>query len=371
MLHLEPAPIDARAEAPPDRWTWLAADALFPARCALCGADDADAGVGCAEHALHGVLPGPRCGRCARALPPSLPDADLCRVCRAEPPAFERVVVLSDYGADRALRAWILAFKHGGRRDLASVLGALLAARLVEERSARPTGRRGLLVPVPLHPRRRFERGYDQARLLAEAAGGAAEVPVRRALRRVRSTPIQGAPLSPPRAENVRRAFAPARGACAPPGKRSTWFARVVATVATRCSGARGVAGSEVWLVDDVVTSGATANACAAVLLGLGAASVGVLALARARGAREREVRAGEAPEPEPHESGAHEPGAHDPDAHEPSAREPDAREPDAREPDAHEPSTHAREREGRVEDARAEDVLDADAQVRDALGRG
>jgi ComF family protein len=115
-----------------------------------------------------------------------------------------------------------------------------------------------LLVPVPLHGLRRLERGYDQALLLARAAGEIAGLRVVRALRRARATAVQGAPGSPSRTANVDGAFAPALLA------------------------ARRVRGSTIWIVDDVVTSGATVAECARVLRRMGAESVSVLALARA-----------------------------------------------------------------------------------------
>ena len=114
-----------------------------------------------------------------------------------------------------------------------------------------------MLVPVPLHPARRLERGHDQASLLAtelELLGVGRFAPL---LRRTRHTPAQGAPDAPSRAANVRGAFAVRRP--------------------------RGLAqGISVWLVDDVLTTGATVAASALALRRAGAHEVGVLAVARA-----------------------------------------------------------------------------------------
>lgn len=211
---------------------------------------------------------------------------------------LDAAVALGDY-EDEALRAWVLAFKHGSRPDLAGTLGTLLRAaacarglsnsldtnRAAAGRLEAP-GPRDLLVPVPLHPARRLERGYDQALLLARAvaaagprlaragapadAAGASPDPVvewraglavRRVLRRRRPTLPQGSSALVARDENVRDAFAPA------------W---------PRWIGAHAVRGRRVWLVDDVWTSGATLGACTLVLRRLGAAQVGALVLARA-----------------------------------------------------------------------------------------
>jgi ComF family protein len=140
--------------------------------------------------------------------------------------------------------------------DLARPLALALAA--TARRTQLLGGGEELLVPVPLHVRRRLERGYDQAARLAEELERATGLVLARGLRRVRDTPVQGAVGSSSRAANVRGAFAPAR-------RRAGW--------------ARG---RRVWLVDDVVTSGATVAECARVLRRLGAQRVGVLALARA-----------------------------------------------------------------------------------------
>jgi len=167
-------------------------------------------------------------------------------------------VALGDYESGESLRDWVLAFKHGGRRDLAQILGAALGQALLG--SSAPTTDCGivLLVPVPAHPLRRFERGYDQALLLAEAVAHSTDLPLCSALRRRRPTAVQGAVGAPSRRANVAGAFAPTEVA------------------------ARALAGAEVWLVDDVFTSGSTVAECARVLRRAGAARVGVACLARA-----------------------------------------------------------------------------------------
>jgi len=191
-------------------------------------------------------------------------DGATCAACRRDPPAYTRTITLADYRAQPASREWILALKHGRRPDLASSLGRALGSRLADLRARGGDPRAPpVLVPVPLHFLRRVERGYDQALLLARAVAGIEGLEVVRAIRRARSTPAQGSLGAPSRAPNVAGAFAPARAWPSP---------------------ARRIRGREVWLVDDVVTSGATASECARVLERLGAARVGILALARASG---------------------------------------------------------------------------------------
>ncbi len=250
-------------------------DELYPAVCPVCRAPaPARARSGthatgtCAEHALPDPDAPPeeaRCGVCARALPPMLPDGTRCATCRRDRPRYHRLVTLGDYRRDTGLREWILALKHGRRRDLAEPLGRAMAQRLRSVRSG-PV----LLVPVPLHPLRRLERGFDQAALLARAIAAFDSpdgAPRRSAgstacslLERTRWTSPQGAIGAVSRTANVARAF-------------------------TARSVAFDLRGVSVWLVDDVVTSGATVDACAAALGTLGAGRVSVLCAARA-GAR-------------------------------------------------------------------------------------
>jgi ComF family protein len=230
-------------------WTGIV-DALYPLACRLCGAALEQDTLACAAHPLELDRAAPRCGCCAAELAPALPDGGLCPGCRREAPAFERALCVGSYRG--GLREWVLAFKHGGRRDLALPLAALLAERLAE------AGARGLLVPVPLHALRHFERGYDQAALLSHELARRTGLRHCAALVRRRATRPQGSALALSREANVRGAF----------GVRRLRRA--------------ALAGAEVWLVDDVLTSGSTTDECARVLRRAGALRVGVALVARA-----------------------------------------------------------------------------------------
>lgn len=145
--------------------------------------------------------------------------------------------------------------KYSGETRLAVPLGQAAASRwAVAGRGA------DLVVPVPVHRERERERGYDQAALIAAVVGEALALPVARALARSRATRAQFSLGRAARRGNVAGAFVLA-GAGAP----------------------RLVAGRRILLVDDVVTTGATLAACAAVLLDAGATGVAALTVARER----------------------------------------------------------------------------------------
>jgi ComF family protein len=170
-------------------------------------------------------------------------------MCRALPPPFARASAACQYGGELATA--VSRLKYGGAAHVAEPLGRLLRGTLAEVQ-----GGVDLVVPVPLHARRHRRRGYNQAALLAASAARGTGLEVAfRALARVRDTPAQTGLGRLERLANVRGAFE---------------------------ARPRAVAGRCVLLVDDVMTTGATATACAEVLLEAGAAEVRVLALARA-----------------------------------------------------------------------------------------
>jgi ComF family protein len=179
------------------------------------------------------------------------PRGPVCGACRLRPPAFAYARAAAWYGD--VVREAVHAFKFGGRRALAAPLGDLLAERAPD---AWPRGRPDLLVPVPLHPRRERERGFNQCSLLARRVGRAWGCPVRDdILSRTVATPSQTALDAAARRANVRGAF--------------------------RLRRAAPLAGRHVALVDDILTTGATLSECARALLEGGAASVGAFTVAR------------------------------------------------------------------------------------------
>ena len=231
-----------------------ALDFLLPPHCAACDARVATAGLLCAScFAATRFIGEPCCDRCGVAFSAQAEggQARLCLDCETDPPLFRRARAALTY--DEQGRRLILPFKHADKPELAHLLAPHMTragADLLRDAD--------VLVPVPLHRRRLFARRYNQAALLALALGrltGLAAIPD--GLRRVRNTASLGQKTATERAQEIVDAFA------VRPGR------------------ADRLAGKAVVLIDDVMTSGATANACATVLLDAGARSVDVLVAAR------------------------------------------------------------------------------------------
>jgi ComF family protein len=230
-----------------------ALDLVLPPRCLGCGTGVEAPGRLCPIcWRMLTFLGPPQCRLCGYPLPHALPAAPLCGACAADPPAYDRARAALRY--DDGSRGLILAFKHSDRTDTAPAFGRWLAragAELLADAD--------LVAPVPLHRWRLLKRGYNQAAILAQALAretGAALLPD--LVQRVRATASQQGLGGRARIENI------TAGAF----RVHPWHRR-------------RVDGASVLLVDDVLTTGATVEACARVLRRAGAAQVDVLTLAR------------------------------------------------------------------------------------------
>jgi ComF family protein len=175
-------------------------------------------------------------------------DADgRCSLCRLGLTDFDTIYTFGSY-AD-TLRELIHLFKYSQIRPLARPLGALIARAIPREH------RFDLIIPMPLHWKKRWSRGYNQSELLAKEIARRWGVPIRKIVRRVKPTAPQAGLSNSKRRLNVRGAFAVRKGA--------------------------NLKGLRVLLIDDVLTTGATAGACASVLKRAGASHVAVAVVAR------------------------------------------------------------------------------------------
>ncbi|PYT15447.1 MAG: ComF family protein [Acidobacteria bacterium] len=226
---------------------------VFPDECRVCG------------ESLKEVSRIPVCRRCLREPAPliaeyycvacrtpflnrfPLDESGRCALCRLGLTGFDAVYSYGSY--EGALRKLVHVFKYQGVRTLARPFGDFLACVLPREE------RFDLVTPMPLHWRRRWQRRFNQADLLAREIARRWNVPARSVVRRIRATSPQAGLTNAKRRANMRGAFSVKRG--------------------VRLDGMR------VLLVDDVLTTGATASACARVLKRAGAAHVALLALAR------------------------------------------------------------------------------------------
>ena len=228
--------------------------ALFPDDCRLC------------ERELMRITAAPVCHRCLEGIGSCrvaagclhcghpFDDAekalDRCGACRIDPPSFDRARSFGTYEGD--LRKLIHLMKYDGMRPLAKELGRLMGETAGDFESV------DFLVPVPLYRWRWWRRGFNQAELLCAALSRATGISARsRLLRRTRATESQAGLSNRQRRVNVAGAFTAPRP--------------------------REVRGRRILLVDDVMTTGATLDACAKALKRAGAEYVGAVTSARAR----------------------------------------------------------------------------------------
>lgn len=202
----------------------------------------------------------PKCLLCGKVLEPG--ELDLCHACRLDAPACpvsrQKLPFLDSWVAvwhyEGNVRRSILRYKFGGQRSFAKGYGRLLAMKIQREH---PEGF-DLLTWVPTGRLRKLKRGYDQVKLLADAVGrelGMEPVPL---VKKIRNNPPQsGISAYPQRKANVLGVYRVKKGA--------------------------ELAGKRVLLLDDIITTGATAGEVARVLLTAGAAEVHFGAVASAR----------------------------------------------------------------------------------------
>jgi ComF family protein len=180
-----------------------------------------------------------------------LDEKGVCAGCRSGLRGFDRAASFGLY--EGSLRKLIHLYKYSGMKPLAKTLAGYMERALSIDASF------DAVVPVPLHWRKQWDRGFNQSDLLARLIAKRRGIPVLHALRRKRATAVQAGLASAGRRRNVAGAFLLRSGAKTDPK----------------------LAGKKILLIDDVMTTGATASACASVLKRGGAKSVSLLTLAR------------------------------------------------------------------------------------------
>lgn len=176
-----------------------------------------------------------------------LDEEGRCRLCRNGLRGFDAAYCFGQY--EGALRELIHLFKYARMEPLNRPLARFMAGALPRDRGF------DVVIPMPLHWVRRWRRGFNQSELLAKATARRLGVRMVNAVRRCRATQTQAGLSDSERRENVAGAF--------------------------RVTRRRAVAGRRVLLIDDVMTTGATAGACALALKRAGARSVDLLTVAR------------------------------------------------------------------------------------------
>lgn len=226
-------------------------DLVYPPRCPACGEGIAAQDGLCASCWGELAFPGePACALCQRPFGAAATEGAICAPCLADPPRHDGIGAGTLY--NDASRQLVLAFKHGKRIALAPMLAKMVASRLPELHGE------WLVVPVPLHPWRLWRRGFNQSALLArEIAKLRGQTVLVDALVRTKPTPTLG-------------------------GLGRTARARALSgAIAVNSRRQETLKDASVVLVDDVMTSGATSDACVRALKRAGAKRVVVACFAR------------------------------------------------------------------------------------------
>ena len=226
---------------------------LYPPVCAVCSASIGPHEYLCSD--CHGKAPRivhPFCAKCSEPFAGAITGPFACANCAHQTLHFEAAVAA--YRSRGIVRKLVHDFKYGGQIHLRHVIGYWLRAALDDPRLR--DARFDIIVPVPLHPARERERGFNQAALLAELVAEKMSVEIKPVLERVRFTTTQTAFDRDERMENLHNAF--------------------------RLRKKADVRHLRVLLIDDVLTTGSTLSECARVLRRAGAVSIHAATAARA-----------------------------------------------------------------------------------------
>ncbi len=239
------------------KWLRRTGDAVlnlvYPPHCAICLCKTQAGEHLCAACRKDApVVRAPFCATCSSPFSGQIDGPFICPNCRERHLHFACAVVC--YQSRGAVRDLVHRFKYNGKVYLRNVLIDWLAETLNDPRLQAPVCDR--IVPVPLHSTRERERGFNQARVLAEGLTGRSGIPLADCLKRIRYTTTQTIFDREERMENLRGAFQMRQSA--------------------------DVHDLHLLLIDDVLTTGSTVDECARVLREAGAASVRVATVARA-----------------------------------------------------------------------------------------
>ncbi len=226
---------------------------FYPATCVVCSENIERSQYLCDTCRSRAPrIVAPFCAKCSEPFPGAITQTFNCANCENRTLHFDCAVAA--YRSRGIVRRLVHQFKYSGQRYLRFPIAEWLGETM---RDPRLDGRRfDVIVPVPLHPARERERGFNQATLLAERLGDSTGVSLYPALERIRYTTTQTVHDRAERIENLRGAF--------------------------RLRKNRDVRDLRVLLIDDVLTTGSTLSECARVLKAAGAVSVHAATAARA-----------------------------------------------------------------------------------------